>query len=169
MELPDLRPDCERCAALCCVALFFDRGEAFPEDKAAEEPCRQLTAANGCRVYAGREDHGYRGCVRYDCHGAGQRVTQEFFGGANWRETPAKLGQMSAAFRGLARLHERLAVLVAAGKLALAPAEEEARQALVARLAAVDDAAAAARFQGGPEDRAVGAFLGALRSRVGAG
>src|ERR1700760_3571540 len=93
-----LRADCARCAALCCVAFAFERSEAFADDKAAAEPCVHLDTCGQCAIHARRAERGYGGCVGYDCHGAGQWVTQVLFAGRAWRDDLALLGPMSAAF-----------------------------------------------------------------------
>ena len=68
----DLQPDCARCAALCCVALAFDRSDRFAYDKPACEPCRNLGGDDRCRIYDRREREGFSGCIRFDCQGARQ-------------------------------------------------------------------------------------------------
>ena len=91
MDASILQADCEQCAALCCVALAFDKSEWFPIDKPNGVVCPQLDGSNRCKIYDTREALGYNGCLNFDCHGAGQRVTQEVFGGRSWREDPALL------------------------------------------------------------------------------
>ena len=158
MDAAVLRPDCDRCAALCCVALAFDRGPMFAIDKANGEPCPNLDDCNGCRIYADRARLGFPGCVAFDCLGAGQRVTQELFGGRSWRDEPELLAPMGRAFEAMRRLHETALLLAEAAKLPLPPAERTRLAALegeiwpaggwsVAALnaAAVDDVGARAR------------------------
>ncbi len=106
MPDPLLRGDCDRCAALCCVALAFDRSESFAFDKAANAPCRNLDAGNRCSLHAHLTTAGFGGCAAYDCYGAGQVVTQEIFGGRSWRDEPGLLPVMMEAFRALRGLHE---------------------------------------------------------------
>ena len=78
MDDPAFRGDCARCSGLCCMALAFDRGESFAADKAAGEPCEHLGAGFKCAIHADRDTRGYRGCVGYDCLGAGQLTTALF-------------------------------------------------------------------------------------------
>jgi len=108
---PDLQPDCTKCAALCCIALHFDRGPGFAHDKPAGIPCRHLATDDTCTVYDRLEAKGYRGCVDYTCFGAGQRVVQEIFDGKSWQQHPDILGAMSEAFRILRPIHEKLVML----------------------------------------------------------
>jgi hypothetical protein len=117
----ELRADCARCAALCCVALAFDKSDLFAFDKVSGEPCRNLRSDAGCQVYARRVEDGLRGCLSYDCLGVGQRVTQEFFDGRSWLEDRSLLTPMMEAFFRLGRVHELLALLCEAEKLRLAP------------------------------------------------
>lgn len=128
MSPPGLRADCARCAALCCVALAFDRGPMFAFDKAAGEPCRHLDGEGRCRVHDGLLRRGMAGCATYDCQGAGQYVTA-LFRGRSWRGEPALLPAMMAAFAEMRAVQEARALIDAARALQL-PAE--ARNALEA-------------------------------------
>lgn len=124
-----LRADCARCAALCCVALAFDRSELFAFDKPAGEPCHHLTARGTCSIHAAREQHGYAGCTAFDCGGAGQYVTQEMFGGRSWRDDPSMLKPMTEAFMALRQAHEQLALLQLAATLPLPTTRRRALEA----------------------------------------
>jgi len=119
MDAITLRADCTRCAALCCVALAFDRSELFGFDKPAGEPCRHLSGQDRCRIHAQRDARGFGGCVAYDCLGAGQYVTQELFGGRSWRDDPALLSPMLEAFAAVREAHELAAILRQAADLPL--------------------------------------------------
>ena len=72
----ELTADCSRCVGLCCVVLPFARSADFAFDKAPGEPCRHLAGDHRCRIHDRLLDSGMRGCVAYDCFGAGQAVTQ---------------------------------------------------------------------------------------------
>ncbi len=72
----ELVADCSRCVGLCCVLLPFSRSADFAFDKAAGERCRHLTGEHRCRIHDRLRDEGMRGCVAYDCFGAGQSVTE---------------------------------------------------------------------------------------------
>ena len=119
MDASLLQADCEQCAALCCVALAFDQSEWFPIDKPNGVVCPQLNSQNRCNSYEQREPLGYKGCMKFDCHGAGQRVTQEVFGGRSWREDAALLPEMTQAFVVMRRVHDQLTLLLEASKLPL--------------------------------------------------
>jgi hypothetical protein len=66
-----------------------------------------------------RAERGFRGCIAFDCLGAGQRVTQELFGGRSWKDDGALIGPMSRAFSVLLRRHEQLLLLEQAEALDL--------------------------------------------------
>lgn len=129
-----LRADCQRCAALCCVALAFDRGELFGFDKPAGTPCPHLSGTGRCTIHAQRSQRGFAGCVRYECYGAGQRVTQELFGGRSWQTEPHLLPRMLEAFRAMRQAHELLVLLEAATRLPLRAGERERLEELRAAL-----------------------------------
>lgn len=137
MTAPDLTPDCARCDALCCVLLAFDASTAFAFDKPACVACRHLAPNNACTIHADLEGQGFRGCRAFDCHGAGQRLTQSLKG-RSWRSDPSLLPALDDAFRTLRRLHETLALLHAAAKLPLTPAQEATRAALLDSLSGQD-------------------------------
>jgi Pentapeptide repeats (8 copies) len=71
----ELAADCSRCVGLCCVVLPFARSADFAFDKPAGTPCRHLTGDHRCGIHDGLLGAGMRGCVAYDCFGAGQAVT----------------------------------------------------------------------------------------------
>ncbi|MCC6919175.1 MAG: hypothetical protein IT548_08220 [Alphaproteobacteria bacterium] len=140
MTIPDLRTDCSKCEALCCVALSFEAGTSFAFDKPAGVPCPLLTVTNLCRVHDDLAERGMTGCARYDCLGAGPYVVQHLFAGRSWRRDPGIASEVMAAFSRMKQIHELIALLMtAAERLPLTPADESERGALLARLAPWDD------------------------------
>lgn len=165
--LPDLRSDCASCAALCCMALAFDEGEDFAIDKPAGLPCPNLDAEMGCSLYGRLEAEGFKGCARYECHGAGQRVTQELFEGRDWRSAPDLAQPMIAAFAAMRKVHDGLELLVTAGRLDLpASLEAEREDLLEAYLPAEWTEASLAGFAEGDAPARLAAFLPRLRDWV---
>lgn len=71
----ELVADCTRCRGLCCVALPLTRSADFPIDKPAGTRCVHLRADDRCGIHGELLARGFRGCVAFDCFGAGQRVT----------------------------------------------------------------------------------------------
>jgi len=111
MRRADLVADCGSCAAVCCIATSFDASDDFAFDKPAGARCRHLTPADRCAVHAQRDALGCSGCVGYDCHGAGQRVTRVF---------PDSEPERNAAFLIMRVLHELLWLLTEARRLCAA-------------------------------------------------
>jgi hypothetical protein len=72
----ELTADCARCVGLCCVLLPFARSADFAFDKPAGEACHHLATDHRCGIHDRLLESGMRGCVAYDCFGAGQAVTQ---------------------------------------------------------------------------------------------
>ncbi|MCZ9342093.1 pentapeptide repeat-containing protein, partial [Streptomyces sp. TRM76130] len=99
----ELRGDCARCFGLCCVALPFAASADFAFDKEAGRPCPNLGDDHRCGIHDGLRQRGFTGCAVYDCFGAGQRVSQVTFGGADRRT-----GAMNAVFPLVRQLHELL-------------------------------------------------------------
>lgn len=137
-KLPDLTPDCAACAALCCVVFAFDKSESFAIDKAAGEVCPNLDTCGKCTVFDERGRLGFHGCISYDCHGAGQVVTQDVFQGHSWRDEPTLAERMGAALSVLRRIHEQLLLLQTAGQLPLTSEEQNRLAALRHKLVPED-------------------------------
>lgn len=152
--MPDLRADCPSCFALCCTALAFARSADFPVSKQAGEPCSHLQDDLRCGIHRDLLATGYRGCAAYDCAGAGQRLSQQTFGGRDWRDHPELRAPMFAALPVLRQLHELLWYLDEAADLAASAALTKAR-------ATVERAAAAA------PDTLLSTELDALRAAIG--
>jgi hypothetical protein len=104
-EVADLRADCGRCSALCCVALPYAASADFAYDKPAGRPCRHLDDVS-CSIHAQLPERGFPGCTVFDCLGAGQQVTQHTYGGLTWRDRPDLAEEIFAAFLIMRQLHE---------------------------------------------------------------
>ncbi|MCZ4299298.1 hypothetical protein [Henriciella marina] len=170
MNLPALEADCSQCAALCCVLLPFDKSEAFAFDKAGGEPCRHLDDCFGCRIHEKLSDCGFKGCIAFDCHGAGQRVVQQVFNGGTWREDPELMSRMGRAFHIMRRIHELLLLLREADRLPLSQAQRKEHAALLKMLAPeaawTEDSLEA--FEVSAAETGVRRFLSGLRDNIGA-
>jgi hypothetical protein len=168
MDDAPLRADCTRCAALCCVTLAFDRSDLFAFAKAAGEPCEYLTAHDRCGIHAERPRHGFAGCAAYDCLGAGQRVTQELFGGRSWQAHPTLAQAMFEAFRVMRQVHELLSLLRVAKRLPLPAREAKRLGQLERRLQPATgwSCESLAAFERGPTPGEVASFLRGLRGLV---
>lgn len=104
-EVADLRADCARCSALCCVALPYAASADFAYDKPAGRPCRHLEESS-CSIHAQLPERGFPGCTVFDCLGAGQQVTQHTYDGVTWRDRPDLAGEIFAAFLIMRQLQE---------------------------------------------------------------
>jgi uncharacterized protein YjbI with pentapeptide repeats len=120
----NLRADCERCFALCCVAPAFAKSADFAIDKPAGRACPSLLADFRCGIHTALRPKGFPGCTVFDCFGAGQQVAQVTFGGTDWRQAPDTAPLMFEVFATMRHLHELLYYLAEAKTLAptLAPA-----------------------------------------------
>lgn len=152
------RPDCERCAALCCVATSFDACEDFAIDKPAGEACRHLQPDRRCSIHAELRTRGFSGCAIYDCYGAGPRVTRMFEG------RPEAQRERHEAFLRLRVLHERMWLVSEAHALCRAAYPELAAR-LAQALAALETCAAAT--PSGERERAAWDTANALLLEVG--
>jgi hypothetical protein len=129
-----LRPDCAQCSGLCCVAPPFDADQGFGHDKAAHEPCRHLAPDFRCRIHGRLLENGYPGCASFDCFGAGQRVTQQLFGGRNWSRNPEIAARMFDTYARVRSLHELMAMATLAQDHVTSEAGQLALQELIAEI-----------------------------------
>lgn len=159
-----LHADCTQCVGLCCVAPAFDRSTEFAIDKPAGVACPNLTSGNACAIHASLAQRGFGGCVRFDCLGAGQRVTA-MFAPFSWRSGPDVAETMFDAFRAMRRVHDLILLLREAGRLPM-NADQRARcDALLTQLQ--PDAwtpASLQAFERSGLPRGVSDFLSGLRS-----
>ncbi|PID36620.1 MAG: hypothetical protein CR993_04555 [Rhodobacterales bacterium] len=112
------------------MALAFDHGPSFAFDKAAGTPCPNLAPNFTCTIHETLAQQGFPGCTRYDCKGAGQRISTEVFPHENWRDTPSRKADILDAFATLRRVHEGLELIQTAEKLPL-PADKRAELAKI--------------------------------------
>jgi uncharacterized protein YjbI with pentapeptide repeats len=135
-----LSADCSRCAGLCCVAPAFAASADFAIDKPAGTPCRHLQPDFRCGIHDRLRPEGFPGCTVFDCFGAGQRITQETFGGRSWRESPELAAGQFAVLPVMRQLHEILWYLAEAATLPAAAlhAEVEEARARTEQLAGTD-------------------------------
>lgn len=109
--LKHLSIDCDRCCGLCCTALFFSTHDGFPEDKEAGKPCRHLAPDFRCSIHEQLIRKRMKGCITYDCIGAGQIVTK-LYSEKNWSLNPEIKNQMFQVFIKVHTLQQMLWYLV---------------------------------------------------------
>lgn len=104
----DLKIDCKNCFGLCCVSLYFSKSEGFPTDKEAKEPCINLEPDFRCKVHSKLLDKGLKGCISYDCFGAGQKVSRDIYKEKDWLQNPELANEIFEVFCIINKLHEML-------------------------------------------------------------
>ncbi len=104
--------DCKNCCGLCCVALYFAKTDGFPSDKAAGKPCKNLQTDFRCTIHQDLLSIGMRGCLAYDCLGAGQLVTQKLYRCKDWRTEPKGAEEMFRTFVAVYQLRQMLWYLI---------------------------------------------------------
>lgn len=115
MELTSkLAIDCGKCSGLCCVALCFMKTDEFPEDKEAGNPCKNLASDFSCKIYNQLSRLNMKGCLAYDCFGAGQRTTQAYFPDITWKTNPEKANEIFEVFLIIFQMHQLLWYLIEA-------------------------------------------------------
>lgn len=149
----EMRSDCSRCAALCCIAYPSDDMPGFSASKAAGQPCPHLDSCGQCQIYDTRAQDGFAGCIQFECFGAGQHVVQHLFGGRDWRSDPTMLPQMVETFLAMRPVSDLL-YLAEYAQTRSAPEHQAELTELQARLRDIaqtreglNDAAAIARTE----------------------
>ncbi len=112
-----LKADCEKCSGLCCVALYCMKTDGFPADKEAGKPCKHLSSDFRCEIHSKLADKNMRGCLAYDCFGAGQKTTQIYHSIGTWKTNFEQANEIFEAFRVVFMLHYMLWYLVEAFSL----------------------------------------------------
>jgi len=102
-----LQADCDKCFGLCCTALYFSANEGFPVNKDAGKPCINLQDDFRCSVHNNLKKKGLKGCIAYDCLGAGQKVAK-VYDGRDWKQNPDSAKQMFDVFIIMKQLYEML-------------------------------------------------------------
>lgn len=117
--LTKLTISCSKCSGLCCVALYCAKTEGFPADKIAGEPCQNLMPDFCCAIHSKLLQSKMRGCLAYDCFGAGQKVTQKCYSATNWQAEPEQANQIYQVFLAIFQLHQMLWYLIEASSFKL--------------------------------------------------
>lgn len=104
--LGKMKINCKDCCGLCCTALYFAKSEGFPHDKPAGIPCSHLCADYQCDIHEKLFSRKMKGCMAYDCFGAGQWVTQHTFAGKSWQQVNKEL--VFTVFIKAVQLHQML-------------------------------------------------------------
>lgn len=98
MKLNELKAHCADCCGLCCTALYFSKMDGFPQNKPAGKPCMHLEKDFKCKIHPDLDKRKMKGCIGYDCFGAGQYVTQCLFHGEDWRSAPGRANELFETF-----------------------------------------------------------------------
>lgn len=61
----ELKPDCERCCGLCCIAPAFTASSDFAVSKPAGKPCFKLTTDFRCSIHERLRPEGFPGLFAY--------------------------------------------------------------------------------------------------------
>ena len=101
-----LKINCGMCVGLCCVALYCAKTDGFPADKEGGRPCRHLMGDFRCDMHERLAEKNMKGCLSYDCFGAGQKVTRIYGADKNWRLNPEKAGEIFQVFLIMFQLHQ---------------------------------------------------------------
>lgn len=101
-----LRIGCDKCSGICCVALYCMKTDGFPENKEAGVPCKHLMSNFRCDIHSVLANKNMKGCLAYDCFGAGQKVTQSFYPNEDWKTNSEKANEIFQVFMIVFQLHQ---------------------------------------------------------------
>ncbi|AKL96061.1 hypothetical protein CACET_c26160 [Clostridium aceticum] len=105
-RLEQFKVDCSKCSGLCCTALFFSKIDGFPENKKAGKPCTKLQSDYRCKIHHELEKRNMKGCIGYDCFGAGQHVTQYIYKGETWQTSQEQSEEIFDVFVIIFQLYQ---------------------------------------------------------------
>ncbi|MCB7302661.1 pentapeptide repeat-containing protein [Bariatricus massiliensis] len=126
-----MKSDCSKCSGLCCTALFFSKMDGFPKDKASGQPCVNLLKDYRCKIHSQLEKQKMKGCIGYDCFGAGQQVTQVIYQGQTWNEIPNQSKEIFDVFIVVFHLYQIRYYLIEALSLISARPLEKSIKCLI--------------------------------------
>lgn len=107
MNLRDsMKSECGACSGFCCVALFFAKTDGFPSNKDAGVPCQHLRDDFRCAVHDELARRGFKGCMAYDCFGAGQTVSRMYQ--RAWNAPSQNAEEMFQVFLAVYRLRQMM-------------------------------------------------------------
>lgn len=115
--IKELSSDCQNCSGLCCVALCFRKSDGFPSNKPAGKPCEYLTLDFKCRIHEKLSDMNLKGCLNYECFGAGQKVSKKIFNDQDWKREPEISKEIFDVFIKVLQLHQVLWYLIQAASI----------------------------------------------------
>ncbi|MGN1181640.1 MAG: pentapeptide repeat-containing protein [Faecalibacillus sp.] len=98
--------DCCQCSGLCCIALYCFQSDGFPQDKPIGKPCIHLMNNYRCQIHQQLEEKKMKGCIGYDCFGAGQYLTHDIYHGITWKMHPEKITEICEMFIRIYRLFQ---------------------------------------------------------------
>ncbi|MDU4860807.1 MAG: pentapeptide repeat-containing protein [Terrisporobacter othiniensis] len=104
----NLEIDCSKCFGFCCVALYFSTIDNFPQDKIAGQPCKNLKDDFTCKIHKDLRKKNLKGCINYDCFGAGQKVAQNIYKNVSWKNSQEKAQEMYDVFVVVKNLQEMI-------------------------------------------------------------
>ena len=82
--------------------------DGFPEDKKAGEPCINLSKDFTCKIHKDLSKNNLKGCINYDCFGAGQKVAQYIYKNVSWKNSPNQAKEMYDVFVVIKNLQEMI-------------------------------------------------------------
>jgi hypothetical protein len=113
----NLQIDCEKCSGLCCVTLYCMKTDGFPANKEAGKPCMHLMPDFRCAIHSNLASKNMKGCMAYDCFGAGQKTTQLYQDKGTWKANPKLANEIYEVFMIVFQLHQMLWYIVEAYSL----------------------------------------------------
>lgn len=124
--------NCEKCCGLCCVALYFTKSDGFPKNKEMGIACENLQTDYKCKVHSKLSQKMLKGCIAYDCFGAGQYVTSHLKSLPNWLTLSQKeANKIFNSYLVVLKVHQTLWYLSQCLILGLPQSEKEQAKLLI--------------------------------------
>ena len=92
----------------CAVSHYFSQHRKVSQSTKRRASRLNLQPDFRCDVHDSLSKRGLKGCIAFDCFGAGQKVSQVSFGGQDWAKFPDSAEQMFKVFIIMMHIHELL-------------------------------------------------------------
>lgn len=128
-EFKPYQIDCSKCYGLCCIGLCFSKMDGFPENKAAGKLCKYLLPNYSCKIHSLLNNKGLKGCISYDCLGAGQKICDKLSFVPKWYDE--NIDKVFIAFIKVVQLYQTIWYLKEASLLKVAYLSHEQLDLLI--------------------------------------
>lgn len=82
------------------------KADGFPENKVSGKACSHLKKDFQCDIHQELSSKKMRGCLSYDCFGAGQKTTHSFPSSVDWQSSSQQKGAIFDTYTKMFQIHQ---------------------------------------------------------------